>query len=362
VRISFGKYRERSIMGGITRNFFDGLQGGCARRSLKGRLIKAALLLLSASALGACAIHPVQQDVTGVPTRAIVDRIRCEARLAVVDKAIDKLRKAAVEHRKDGELAVASKFDVIVAELEGDRGRRPLTFEPRRLPTERARAFYSRYINTVIAYDFLMQGVENNRAALVADPVRLITNGTAGVAVGASGEFQRDNQRHFALADTFQELLYGPLECESPDYLPENFAYPVSGRVGLTEVVDTFIDLYEDKPLSQFSDDKKVFADTLKFTTTWIGSAAPHVQIDPVGTQWGLNSPTNIGLSASRADTHTLTVALVMGKPQIIPLGVPFLGFAARTNQGQQSNKAAAFEAITNLRLRSFLDRAVVVR
>ena len=347
-------------MGGITRNFFDGLLGGRAGRSLKGRAVKAVLLLLSASALGACAIHPVQQDVTGVPTRAIVDRIRCEARLAVVDKAIDKLRKAAVEHRTHGELAIASKFDVIVAEFERERGG-PITFQPRRLPTERARAFYSRYINTVIAYNFLMQGVENNRAALMADPVRLITNGTAGVVLGASGEFQRDNQRQFELADTFQELLYKPPQCESRDYLPENFVYPVSGRVGLSEVVDTFIELYEDKPLGEFSDDKRVFADTLKFTTTWMGSAAPHVQIDPVGTQWGLNAPTNIGLSASRADTHTLTVAIVMGKPQIIPLGVPFLPLASRANDAQRSNTSAAYLAIDRLRVRSFLDRATVI-
>ena len=85
------------------------------------------------------------------------------------------------------------------------------------------------------------------------------------------------------------------------------FHLSVSGRVGLREVVDTFIDLNEDKPLSQFDKEKTVFADTLKFTTTWTGAATLHIQIDPIGTQFGLDSPTNIGLSASRADTHTLT-------------------------------------------------------
>jgi hypothetical protein len=304
----------------------------------------------------------VQQDVTGVPPKALVNRIRCEARLAVLDKGIDVLRRAAEESRASAPV-VAGKFDIIVAELESQRGG-PIKFDPRRLPTDRAKSFYGRYINTVIAYDFLMQGVENNRVALAADPVRLITNGAAGITLGGSGDFNRDNQRHFALADTFGELLYDPtMRCESRDYLSENFIYPISGRVGLREVVDTFIELNELKALSQFDEDKTVFADTLKFITTWAGAATPHLQIDPVGTQFGLSSPTNIGLSASRADTHTLTVGLAMGPAEIVPLtGIP-LPRAVRprfssANRTQQSNKDAAFGAIEQLRIRSFLDRA----
>ncbi|MFZ8354239.1 hypothetical protein ACO1L2_13745, partial [Staphylococcus aureus] len=85
--------------------------------------------------------------------------------------------------------------------IETQRNRsKPIKFDPRELPTAGAKSFYRRYINTVIAYDFLMQGVENNKVALVADPVRLITNGAAGIALGGSSELMRDNQRHFSLA------------------------------------------------------------------------------------------------------------------------------------------------------------------
>ena len=348
-------------MFGITRKLVDGLLTVSPQGLLKGRAIKTVIPLLSAATLTACAIHPVQQDVTGVPPKSIVNRIRCEARLAVLDKAIDVLRRVAKDSRTSA--VAAGKFDIIADEFESQRGG-PIKFDPRRLPTDEAKSFYGRYINTVIAYDFLMQGVENNRVALTADPVRLITNGTAGIALGGSGELNRDNQRHFALADTFGELLYDQnMRCESRDYLPENFIYPVSGRVGLREVVDTFIELNEFKSLSQFGDDKTVFADTLKFTTTWTGSATPHIQIDPVGTRFGLASPTQIGLSASRADTHTLTLGLAMGPPQIVPLVDIPLPLAVRRRPSsagnvQQSNKAAAFDAIHQLRIRSFLDRA----
>jgi hypothetical protein len=324
--------------------------------------VKIALPLISASVLAACSIHPVQQDVTGVPPRSIVDRIRCEARLAVLDKAINVVRRAAATLRATTPLA-ANKFDAVAITLESQRGG-PIDFDPRNLPTDGARSFYGRYINTVIAYDFLTQGTETNTVALAADPVRLITNGTVGITLGGRGELSRDNQRHFAIADSFEELLYDrTLKCESSDYLPENFIYPVSGRVGLREVIDTFIELNEDKPLSKFPTSKTVFADTLKFTTTWSGGTTPHFQIDPVGTRLGLDSPTNIALSASRVDTHTLTVGLAMGPPLVVPaVGTP-TQFAARSGsraagQMQQSNKDAAFEAIDELRYRSFLDRA----
>src|SRR4051794_5326639 len=101
-------------MGGITKHFV-GLPRGRAQGSLKRRATRVVLSLLPAAALAACAIHPVQENVTGVPTKAIVDRIRCEARLAVLDKAIDVLRQAAERSRVPAPV-LADKFDVIVGD------------------------------------------------------------------------------------------------------------------------------------------------------------------------------------------------------------------------------------------------------
>ena len=330
------------------------------RARLKNLSSKVIPALLFTVVMAGCTIHPVQQDVTNVPPKLLVDRIRCEARLAVIDKALVLLRDVA-ENERLSQPALAAKFDALARNIEDQRNHsKPIKFDPRDLPTATAKSFYRRYINTVIAYDFLMQGVENNRVALAADPLRLITNGAAGIALGGSSELMRDNQRHFALADTFGELLELP-DCY-PDYIPESFVYPISGSVGLREVVDTFIELNEAKPLSVDKDAKTVFADILKFTTTLAGSATPHIQIDPVGAEFGLASPTNIGLSASRADTHTLTVGLAMGPPQSFPLlGVPLIGLrapAAGSTKAAQANKDAAFQAIQELTVRSYLNRA----
>src|SRR5215208_6823125 len=56
---------------------------------MKGLFSVAAIAL---SFLGAgCAIHPLPEDVTGVPTYYIVRQIRCEARSAVIETAINGL-------------------------------------------------------------------------------------------------------------------------------------------------------------------------------------------------------------------------------------------------------------------------------
>ena len=50
---------------------------------------RSVLPLLSLIVSG-CSIHPVQQDVTGVPPVDIIHHIRCETRLAIEDKAIER--------------------------------------------------------------------------------------------------------------------------------------------------------------------------------------------------------------------------------------------------------------------------------
>jgi hypothetical protein len=348
-------------MGTIVENFTDGFLGTFSRKNLGALATKAILPLLSAAALGGCAIHPVQRDVTNLPLKIVVDRIRCEARLAVLDKAIGLLRQS-----KDP----TGRSAVIADRLESQRGG-PIVFNPVELPTTQQRMFYNRYINTVIAYDFLFNITEDNKVAGAVDPIRLITNGTAGIGINGSSDFNRNNLRKFDLSDSFGNLLSNKkLDCGTKDYVPDNYVYPIAGSVGLREIIDTFIDLNEDQPLSQLaSSGPTVFADTLQFTTTLSGAVGPHVQIDPVGNRFGLASPTSLVFSASRTDIHTLTVGLAMGPPGNAPVsvvvgsrprlfsrdGVPAI---ARATPSSATNEQNAFRAIEDLRYRNFLDRA----
>jgi hypothetical protein len=164
--------------------------------------------------------------------------IRCETRLAIQDKAIELLLAF-----RNGEYQPSID---LANTLKAKRGK-AWNFDPRMLTTQDERAFYFRYIQTGIAYDFTLDITEENRGTLLADPVRRITNGAAGIGLDASGDFSRNNARRFIMSDTFAKLLDDQnLRCDTDR--PENFVYPIAGRIGLRELISTFVDLNEKKP------------------------------------------------------------------------------------------------------------------
>jgi hypothetical protein len=319
--------------------------------NFKARAKKAFFPLLTI-AVGGCAIHPVQRDVTGFRTVDIVDRIRCETRLAIQDKAIKMLRDQPDDRSK----AMADYLDTHREVF--------MTFDPRQLPNADQRAFYYRYVRTGIAYDFTFDITEDNRAVAAVDPVKLITNGTVGVGLNATGEFNRNNSRHFVMSDTFENLLRNPaLPCDGSRN-PSNYAYPIAGSIGMFELLDTFIDLNEDKQLSD-TGNSRVFADTLTFITTLSGSASPHIELAPVGNRWGVTN-TSVLAGASRIDKHALIIGLSMDpiKPdtrQSAAAPAGFLGSIRSRSALQKSSVSSAeqraLDAITQQRLDTFYDR-----
>jgi hypothetical protein len=350
------RFSGRSFFGRpfFSRSFFGGSWGKGRSGSKLRASAKAAVPLISVFTLGACAIHPLQQDVTGVPTVDLVNHIRCETRLAIQDKAIAMLR--AYKDGQDGRTAYLAEY------LSGIRGK-PWRVNPNKdLADAKERAFYFRYINTGIAYDITFDVSEENKAALMADPVRLITNGMAGVGLNSSGDFLRNNQRHFIMSDTFGNLLADArLDCI--DGTP-NYAYPIAGKVGIGELISTFIDLNEDRSLQDLaSGNSRVFADTLTFTTTLIGGVTPSVQINPVGQKWGLASPTNFAATVTRTDRHMMIVGLSMDVPKstVKVAGVPFIAATAKSALQKSSvaspAEQSALDAVQQQRLDSFLNR-----
>ena len=324
---------------------------GSEFRNQESRRIPAAFPLLSL-ALGGCAIHPVQQDVTGVKPKDLVNFIRCEARLAIQDKAIEMLR---------GETSArAWAFADHLAPMRGQ----PWIFDPRTTLASNELAFYYRYVSTGIAFDFSFDITEDNGVGGGADPIRLITNGTVGIGLSASGDFKRENLRHFVVSETFQDLLQNKrLVCE-PSYRPENHAYPIAGSVGLAELISTFVDLNEVKSLEADKSTSKVFADTLTFTTTVMGSVSPHVIVSPLGTRWGLASPANILASASRMDKHSMIVGLSMdvpkggGKAGVAAIIPGYSKSVLQRSNVRSPTEQSALDAVSQARIDAYLDRA----
>jgi hypothetical protein len=301
-----------------------------------------------------CSIHPVQQDVTGVPPVDIIHHIRCETRLAIQDKAIELLLAY-----KDGQHQPSIN---LAKSLKTQRGQ-VWNIDPRMLTTQEERAFYNRYIQTGIAYDFTLDITEDNRGALLADPVRLITNGVAGIGLDASGEFSRNNARRFIMSDTFAKLLDDKrLDRDCGVDRAPNFAYPIAGRIGMKELISTFVDLNEDQSLQTLDSGSRVFADTMTFLTTLTGSVSPHVEITPLGNRWGLASPTSLAAFAQRIDKHMVVVGLSMGVPKGVA-GVPVAPLLAGRSALQKStgispSEQSALDAVRQAKIDAYLDRA----
>ena len=310
------------------------------------------LAWLAAVALGGCSIHPLQQEATGLRTTDLVSYIRCETRLAIQEKAINLL----LEEKETRAADLAAKLKTRLG------GTWPAAIRATLTPGEQG--FYDRYVQTGIAFDFSFDITEDDTAGGIADPIRLITNGTAGVGLSASGDYRRNNLRHFIVSDTFQDLLQNEkLNC-GREYRYSNYAYPISGSIGMAELIDTFVDLNELKPLAQDKATSSVFADTLTFTTTLTGSVSPHVIVAPVGNQWGLASPAGVTASAQRIDKHAVIIGLSMDTPKGASAkqaaaapgylqGRSALQKSHVTSQAEQS----ALDAVSQARVDAYLDR-----
>jgi hypothetical protein len=302
--------------------------------------------------------------MSSLPTVNIVNHIRCESRLAIQKKAIELLRD------KHGDTKLAYKLEHILGLGE------VWNVNPYTELTAVECAFYFRYIQIGIAFNFTFDVTEDNKAALMADPIRLITNGMAGIGVNSSGEAIRT----FIVSETFARLLEDTIPgCGKSPLRPENFAYPVAGSIGMDELISTFIDLNENEnaPLTASSagsgtkgssSGSGMFADTLNFNTTLIAGVTPSVQINTVGHKWGLASPTNFAATVTRTDKHTLAVDLSLAttadKTKQVAASNPIVvqsGSQVRSalqKRGVQSPaEQRALDAVQQQRIDNFLNR-----
>jgi hypothetical protein len=134
----------------------------------------------------------------------------------------------------------------------------------------------------------------------------------------ANGSFNRirHTKRNFKITDSFQELYDTKCGVPPPPGVPsqpENLIYPISGEIGVYEVVKTFIKL-------QQIDNKKAgevftFGDTLMFTTVLSGGVHPKLVITPLPDRFRL-AAANGDFSAGRTDIHTVVITMAGDKPR----------------------------------------------
>jgi hypothetical protein len=314
--------------------------------------------------LAACSIHPLPDDVTGVSTANIVRKIRCEARDAVVRKALAYLQSEGYA------------FD--------ERQLRDLDFwalrDPKRSRIRRPVADTLDYFSqTGIVFSFSLQMTESNSASLQADLIKPLTRGTFTLTPSVGDSVSRDNIRAFTVSDNFADLVktLDDNYCDFKQAGP-NFQYPIVGRIGVDEMIDTFVQLTLFNGLggpnaSATKRGPPTMADTLTFTTTVSGGLSPKVAFTPVSNNFQVLDA-SLTASAMRVDHHQVIVGLGL------PIGPQFArrDSTARsapapqfTNHGltaafisatpKQSGEAAAAQAVAQQIIRFEATRPAIV-
>jgi hypothetical protein len=321
--------------------------------------LSAAAATLSLSLFSGCAIHPLPEDFSGVPTYVIVRQIRCEVRQAVIDTALGWLtsERNQIEGKVDPESRNIG--------LEFRNGRPIQQFSPKLFKNKRIAAIVTTFFDTGVAYTFDLDMSEVNNVDPQLDLLKIFPN--AKLTIGIKGGFdrKRENERIFTVTDSFSGLVRLPSDyCFDPtngrDYVvSENYVYPITGRIGVKRMIEDFVELTlfanlsgpKDKPTGP-----PTLVDQLSFTTQISGSVTPTITFTPVGTHLQVMDA-SLPVTANRMDLHKVTIGLALAGPGPKLIGqlrttlftTPLISTNASTSA--ELNAAAAVNQFLTLKL-----------
>ena len=243
----------------------------CSWRELIGRLSVIPCAGALVVGLSACSVHPIPDDVTRVSTADIVKSIRCEVLAGLESFAPNEMAKAA--------------------------------------PIVRA---------TTIGYDFTFNITEDNNANGAGDgPFLTFANGgKVKLDLTGGATLQRNNIRKFTIIEPLLDLAKDDNRARCSDRTTRaNWTYPIAGKIGMDEVVRTYLKLEMLSELdvttggAPFTSTNVVFADDLEFTTKFGAGSTTTLVLDAVvGRLKVTNASINVG--ASRNDVHKVVVAM----------------------------------------------------
>ncbi|MGD9659153.1 MAG: hypothetical protein AB7U61_16215 [Methylocystis sp.] len=280
--------------------------------------------LLWCLVLSGCAIHPLPEDFSGVDTQDIVRQIRCETRYALIDMTARYLEYG--DNVDDASRAIGRAFFT-------DKTKPLSSFSPK-LFKGRVQDSLNIFWKTGIAYNFKLNMLENNNFSAgvgFADPfVRGPTTGTVTMGLGGALNRQRGNTRTFTVTDTIGRLISKIPDnfCENKVVGP-NYLYPITGEIGMKELLKTFVYLSifgglmgTEKDLSK----PPTMVDALDFQTVIIGQVNPtQVVFSPIRNTFALVNA-NINGEVRRTDIHQVTVGLALDSAATTQLG-PYRDF-----------------------------------
>ncbi len=191
--------------------------------------------------------------------------------------------------------------------------------QPRRAPLRRAHVEKIRDLSK-IGYEFRFDMSEDNKAGASeltferaashpGDGFKLVVvadlNGEQG------SESSRKNTRIFSVIDDLKELHKA--RCGRVEATRPNLIYPITGSIGIAEVVRTYIELETMTELKTvgWEQEKEMiaFSDELEFTTKFNAGANAELKFETAVGSLRLTKASLSG-SATRKDIHKVTVSL----------------------------------------------------
>lgn len=257
-------------------------------------------------AIGGCSIHPLPEDTARDSTFDIVKKIRCEAREAIATAAGEKILTLGELKQELQEISSRAKNkEKIKADVE----------------TYAKTLLSEGFKEAAIGYDFQFTINEGNSAEGSTTFAFPFSNGKALFTVGLGETKDRKSDRSFDLVEKFWELMVDPeAYCETGPA----WRYPITGSIGLDEVVRTYIKLQRLGSLEKtFKKEKtegssggggasniSAFTDVLTFTTSYSGGVDASLEVNPVVHDLRLTKA-SASLGGDRKDIHKVTIGFV---------------------------------------------------
>ncbi len=315
--------------------------------------MRVGLSFLFALMAAGCALRPVPEQSTGVPTSAIVKHIRCEAREAIFITLTDSIALNP-EAFPEPAPSIAARF----------RGHPELIgkFKPG-LFTGKARKFLEYFWDTGIAYHFNLGMLEINNLDAGVNFFPTVGSGLGAFGFKTGFDRQRGNVRTFTLTDDFHTLLSLRSGYCDGEVVREDFVYPMAGKIGIEPFIHEFVRVALYAQLENEAEGgPPTMVDTITFQTTISGSVGPQIIFSPAFP--GLTLPGgSLAADVSRQDTHTLTMGLSVVEAPPAEGDPHGKGIAGRllTAKGTGKRQGAA-NAVDQELTRQALSQTVVLR
>ena len=247
-----------------------------------------------------CSLHPMPDDVTyPIKTEDIIFHARCEIRTTVLRNLV------TLGFGAGGRDVIAKAKSLLskVRALDARNAARPGSVDLDAKLTK-AEKDLLRWLDVAVAYDFDFNVAEQNNAdAAVGFKIPYVSPAAFNLSGNASLHMTRQGQRQFKAGEKWATLIARD-ECDAQPVRSRDGLYPISGRIGLDRLVDSFVDI------SNQGGAKDSFVETLIFTTEFGGSVSAAVKLNEVANSFRLVSA-GADLAAGRKDIHKMVVSLV---------------------------------------------------